>query len=196
MLHKIEIVEAPEDPILTLEEVKTHLHVSGTLEDDYLMSLNKACESAIARYLNRTLLTTSYEVFTDRWCKSFDLPFPKLQSVESIKYFDINGEEQTLDEATYYWVVTASDPGKVVQKYDASYPELQYGRPDSIKFSITCGYGDDATHIPEQIKHAIKLLITNYYEHRGDIVVGSASAANIIPMHVSRLIHDLRIYQF
>ncbi len=196
MLTKVEIVDAPTDPILTLDEVKLHLRVTNSIEDAYLTSLNKACESMIGRYLNRTLLTTEYNVFTDRWCQEFILPYPTLQEVASVKYWDVNGDEKTLDEDGFYWVVKSSDPGKVVRKYDACYPELQYGRPDAITINFTAGYGDAATDVPEQIKHAIKLMITNYYEHKGDIVVGAASSANIIPMHVSRLIHDFRVYQF
>nr|WP_256476087.1 hypothetical protein [Siccirubricoccus soli] len=37
-----------------------------------------------------------------------------------------------------------------------------------LKVEFTSGYGDDATAIPEPIKHAVKLIFTSLNENRGD----------------------------
>lgn len=191
MLHKVEIDDPAEGYIISTEEANTHLHVGG--QDEYVDSLIAAAQGALERDLKRTFLTTKFIAYADCWEDRFFLPYPKLQSVESIKYFDTNGEEQELGENDFYWVITSSDPGYIKQKYDATYPELQAGRPDAISISFTAGY-EDIDAVPAQLKHAVKLLITDLYEHRGSIVIGAGVYQ--IPKHIINLVHDFKIYQF
>lgn len=191
-LHKFEIETPADGYIITTDEAKEHLHVSG--EDNYVASLVATAQGALERELKRVFLTTEIIAYADCWAANMYLPYPKLQSVDSVKYFDINGEQQTLLENDFYWVVTSSDPGYIKQKFDATYPELQQGRPDAISITYMAGYGDDANSVPTQLKHAVKLMLTDLYEHRGSVVVGSS--VNKIPNHILDLIHSFKIYQF
>ena len=191
MLHKVNVVTPPTEEPLTYAEAAEHLRIVG--ETDYVNSLIVTARKSLERYLNRTFVTTELKAFADEWDDEFYLPYPKLQSVESVKYYDTNGSLQTLSESDFYWVVTNDDPGYIVQKFDSTFPDLQEGRPDAIEISYTSGYGD-AADVPEDIKHALKLLIGNYYENRGDIIVGTSAAR--IPNYISDLVHSYRIYEF
>jgi uncharacterized phiE125 gp8 family phage protein len=188
------LVTGPEEEPITLAEAKTHLNVSGSHDDTYITGLVAAARRAVERYLNRVLITQEWKVYYSNWCNELAVPFGKLQSIETVKYYNTDGMLTTLNANTFYWVVTTSEPGKIVRKYDANFPELQYGRPDSIEIAFTCGFGDEATDVPDDIKHGIKLLIANYYEHRGDVVIGAV--ANKIPTHVSDLLHSYKLYEF
>jgi len=192
MLHKVVIEEGPAVEPLSITEANTHLHVSG--QDTYVTALISVARRSIERYLKRTLITTTYTAYADKWEGVFTLPLPTLQSVESVKYYNNEGVLTTLSENENYWVVNTDDPGQIVKKYDVTYPELQDGRPDAIEIAYTAGYGDAASDVPEDIRHAMKLLIGNYYEQRSDIVVGSN--AGRIPNYISDLIHSYRIYEF
>jgi uncharacterized phiE125 gp8 family phage protein len=55
------------------------------------------------------------------------------------------------------------------------------------------GYGLSGTSVPEEIKHAIKLLITDMYENRGTVVMGSVAK---IPNYITDIIHSYKIYSF
>lgn len=191
MLYKVDISEPPEEEPLLVGEANEHLHVSG--QDTYVTSLITVARRSIERYLNRTLITTSYTAYADKWERVMHLPFPKLQTVESVKYYNTEGTLTTLTENDYYWVVTSGEPGYIQAKYDVVYPELQDGRPDAIEIEYTAGYGA-AEDVPEDIKHAMKLLIGNYYEQRSDIIVGTVAAR--IPNYITDLIHSYRIYKF
>jgi uncharacterized phiE125 gp8 family phage protein len=159
-------------------------------------------QAQIERYLNRALITQSWKVYHDCWKHELLIPFGRLQIAGAspgpaspvVKYYDINGSQQTLTESGYYWVVTTTDPARIVRKYDATYPELQYGRPDAIEIAFTAGFGSAATAIPDEIKHAMKLLITNYYEHRGDVVI--SQSVGKIPSYITDLIHSYKLYDF
>ena len=191
MLYRSIVITPPEIEPITLEEANTHLRVSG--QDEEVTRLITVARKSLERYLKRTFITTQYKVFSECWHECMHLPYPTLQSVESVKYIDINGDEQTLSEPDYYHVVTNDDPGYIKKRFDACYPELDYGNPDAISIEYTAGYGDTANDVPEDIRHALKLMITNYYEQRGDIIIGSVTR---IPNYILDLVHDYRIYQF
>lgn len=195
-MHKTVLVQGPQVEPLTRTEVRKHLNLSDTTDtmSTYLDSLIVTVREQMERYLNRTLITQQWKVFYDNWCEEMLIPFPVLQSVQSVKYYDLEGTLITVTQSDYLWVVTTEDPGRLIRKYDAVYPEVEYGRPDAIEISFTCGYGDAATAIPAPIKHAMKLWITNLYEHRGDVVVGNTVGE--IPKFVTDLIHTYKIYEF
>lgn len=119
---------------------------------------------------------------------------PAVEKRPLIKYRDLDGTLTELDEDTHYWVVKSTDPACIVRKYDATFPELQYGRPDAIEITFKCGYGDAATAVPEDIIHALKVMLTDYFEHPGSIVIGDR--VNKIPDHITALIHNYKLYEF
>lgn len=183
-----------------MSEAKAHLNVSGTSKDTYIGTLISTARGQIEKYLRRALITQKWKVYYDCWQHELLIPFGNLQIVADesviVKYRNISGTLTTLTESDYYWVVTTTDPGRIVRKYDATYPELQYGRPDAIEIAFTAGYGADASAIPDEIKHAMKLLIGNYYSNREDIVIGSGVTVNKIPSYITDLIHPYKLYEF
>lgn len=194
-MHRTVLVNDASSEPVTLTEAKTHLNVSGTSKDTYITSLIVTARRQVERYLNRVLINQNWKVYYNCWHKEMFIPFGKLSAVSSVKYYDTSGTLTTLDANTYYWVVTTTDPGSIVRKYDVTYPELQDGRPDAIEIAFTAGFGSAASSVPDDIKHAMKLLITNYYEHRGDVVIGSQNVAKI-PSYITDLIHSYKLYQF
>lgn len=184
------LVTAPSTEPVTLQEAKDHLRISGSSEDTLITNLIYAARVQVENYLNRALITQTWDVFYDEWKNEMLLPYPPVQSVTSVKYYDLNCVQQTLS-ASNYWAVTQADPGSIVRKYETSWPELQYGRPSAIVVRIVAGYGD-ADVIPEPIKHAIKILLTDLYENRGSVVVGTNVTRNW--KFVVDLIHQYKIY--
>lgn len=186
---------------VTTTEAKTHLNVSGTSKDTYIGTLVTTARRQIERYLNRALINQNWKVYYDYWKHEMLIPFGNLQIAGAspgpaspvVKYRSTDGTLTTLTEADYYWVVTTTDPGRIVRKHDVTYPELQDGRPDAIEIAFTAGFGATAASVPEEIKHAMKLLITDYYEHRGEVVIGQV---NKIPSYVTDLIHSYKLYEF
>lgn len=205
-MHKTVLVTAPTVEPLTTTEAKTHLNITSSTYDTYIGTLITAARRQIERYLNRALITQSWKVYYDCWKHELLIPFGNLQvntyavgppevlASPVVKYYNTDGILTTLTESTYYWVVTTSDPGRIIRKYDATYPELQYGRPDAIEIAFTAGYGAAASAIPDDIKHAMKLLIGNYFEQRADIVV--ADRVDRVPSYITDLIHSYKLYRF
>lgn len=183
------LVTAPATEPVSLQEAKDHLRISGTSEDTLITSLIKSARIQVENYLNRALITQTWDVFYPCFKNELLLPYPPVQSVTSVKYNDLDGVLQTLSGSNY-WSVTQSDPGSIVRKYETTWPDLEYGNPLPVVVRCVVGYGD-ADDVPEIIKHAIKILLTDLYEHRGSVVVGTNVTTWKI---ITDLIHQYKIY--
>ena len=88
--------------------------------------------------------------------------------MESVKYIASGETELTTMDAADYVVITAAEPGMIY--ISADLPELA-DRPDAIQIEFTAGYAspDD---VPAMHRHAIKVLVANFYEQRGSIAFG------------------------
>jgi uncharacterized phiE125 gp8 family phage protein len=188
-MHNYDIVTPATTYPVPVSEVKDHLNISSSTRDNYIQGLVKTATSSTERFLNRKLMTQTWVVYYDNFCDVMRIPFGTLQSITHVKYYDLDGELQTLDPANY-WVVKETDPGYIKRGYDVTYPEVQYGRPNAVEIQFVCGYGSSAD-VPEDIKHAIKLLVTDYYENRGTVVLGNVSK---IPSYLIDLIHSYKLY--
>lgn len=97
------------------------------------------------------------------------LPQPPLVSVESVKYIDTDGNQQTL-ASTDYKLDTATEPARLVPAYGKTWPATR-NEINAVEVSFTCGYGNAAA-VPAAIKAWIKLRIGAMYENReSDLVV-------------------------
>jgi uncharacterized phiE125 gp8 family phage protein len=192
-MHKTVAIQGPQTEPVTVAEIQTHAIITG--EDTYLGTLITTARRQVERYLKRALITQTWKVLYDCWRYELQIPFPPLVSVQSVKYYNTEGTLITPTFSTLFWTVTSEDPGRLIKKFDVTLPELQEGRPDAIEISFTAGYGA-AADVPTEIKHAIKLWVTDLYEHRGTVAIGRGMVVGKIPSYVIDLIHDYRIYQF
>lgn len=203
-VHKTTLITGPTSEPVTLQEAQDHLNFRSG-QEDYIYSLIVTARVSLERYLNRALITQEWKVFYDCWHNVIQIPFgnlrlraadvgpPEVVKRPLVKYYNTDGDLITLDEAGFYWVVTTTDPARIVKKHDAVYPQLQQGRPDAIEITFLCGFADSPTDVPAPIKHAMKLLITDYFENKGTVVLGSV---NKIPGFVTDLVHTYKLYEF
>jgi uncharacterized phiE125 gp8 family phage protein len=177
------------EPLDTLE-VQTHLRVSGQSAE--VTRLIKAARGVVERYLNRALITQTWDAYYSNWCE-LKLPYPPLSTVTApvVYYRDLDGVEQTLSSSLYH--LGKTEPAEITRKQDTSWPDLEYGNPNPVRIRCVVGYGLTGASVPEEIKHAMKLLITDMYENRGTVVLGSVAK---IPNYITDLIHSYKIYYF
>ena len=187
-----EIVTPPASEPVTLSEAKAQLSVTSSAHDTRITSLITVVRRQVERYLKRALITQTWKVYYNCFHAVMELPYAPIQSVTHVKYYDDSGTLQTLS-SDLYWEDLASEPGKIVRKYDAVYPELLAGRPNAVEIQYVAGYGD-AEDVPEDIRLAILMLVTDYFDNRGEVVVGSI--AQRIPGFIKDLVHDYRMYSF
>lgn len=174
------LITAPTVEPVTLAEVKAHLRITHSDEDDLLNAYIKSAREYTERYLSRSLVQQTWDIFYDVFPltdEPLEIPLPPLQSVSSIKYFDSSNVEQTWDSASYTVDTDAVMP-KVYPAIDQVYPSSRY-YPKSVTVRVLTGYQDSgaspvdlADGVPETIKTAIKILVAHYNENREMAIVG------------------------
>jgi uncharacterized phiE125 gp8 family phage protein len=97
------------------------------------------------------------------------LPYPPVQSITSVKYYDSAGAQQTI-AATVYELGDDNGVGIVRLKYDQQWPSGR-GHYDDIVIRAVVGYGAEAA-IPPALKLAVCEVAANAYEFRETILDG------------------------
>lgn len=151
---------------------------TNTTDDPYIRSLITSSREFVERETERALVTQTWEYTLDRFPCSDEpirLPWPPLQRVVSIDYLDESGNETTLDDARYV-VDTGSLYGEISLAYGASWPST-YRQRKAITVRFVAGYGDPAD-VPEALKAAMKLVLSDLYEHRSSGITGTIHTPN------------------
>ena len=205
------LVTAPMALALTLAEVKAHLRVEDTAndEDALIMSLTRAAHEHIDGrdgWLGRALLTQTWDLVLDRFPKNrtrargyigpgfaadaIRVPLPPLISVTSVKYIDSDGVLQTW-AASKYTVDIKSQPGRITPAFGEVWPSTR-GEINAVTVQFVAGYGADWNSVPTPIKHAMLLLVGHFYEHREEVVVGITTAR--LPVAVEALLGPYQVW--
>jgi len=164
---------------VSLQEAKEHLRIDDDNTDhdfDIAMRLTAAREW-VEIFCRRKLITQTVTKYFHEWPSGdhFVLPYGQLQSVSSIKYKDTDGDQTTWDSSEYI-VDTDEEPGRVVLGYGESWPSTTLYPTNAIEIIYSCGYGAYAGSVPEMIKSAIKLHLSDYFENRESIIIGAGLA--------------------
>lgn len=185
----LKLIIPPATEPVTTAEAKSHLRIDGIDEDDVIEGFIVAAREDCEDFQNRAFITQTWELTLDCWPR-FPLKLPKapLISVSSIKYFDTENVETTLD-ASNYFVDIDSEPGRVDLGYNICLPTTVLRPINAVKIQYVCGYGavDD---VPKAVKQAILLMVGHFYENRE---ATSDKKMEELPMAVCSLLWKNRI---
>jgi uncharacterized phiE125 gp8 family phage protein len=101
-----------------------------------------------------------WELALDSLAAQIELPYPPIISVDSIKYLDSSGVEQTIPPAEYV-LYDYGTVGHYVAPVTA-WPAASSG----IRITYTAGYGDTAADVPSDMKAWMLLAIGTMYANR------------------------------
>ncbi len=96
----------------------------------------------------------------------FGLGLPNVQSITSITYTDSTGTVNTLPDTVYSLQGESQWHWRVVLQKGQEWPTTGLQRGNAIDILFACGYGAAETDIPEPIRQAIILHVSNRYESR------------------------------
>lgn len=160
----ITVTTPPTSEPITLAEAQAQCRVEDGVDDTKLNALIVAAREQAESYTQRRLMTQTVTARYAAWPTNgmgIWLPGPPLQSVESIKYYDADGVEQTMDESDYR-VDTFSEPGRVQIAPTASWPRLESGNQLPISVEYIAGY-ESASDVPQSIKLGMLMCIALWY---------------------------------
>lgn len=160
-MESYSVITAPTVEPLTLAEVKTHLRVNNTLENDLITALITAARQWVEGYTMRPLMTQTLQANYDE-LNSLEILLNKfpIQSITSVKYIDTNGTEQTVNSSTYETDLI-SPIGRILLTSIPSYKKTL----NAIKIRFVAGY-TSADLVPKTYRSAMLLLIAHLYENK------------------------------
>lgn len=182
------LVTAPVDIPIALDPIKDEFRITGSQEDSVIIRCIKAAVSYAENYTETKIMTQTWDYYKDNFPTGIIyVPYPPIQSITHIKYYDSDEVLQTLSTAEYRTDLV-SQPARI--EYVNSWP-TNYDRVNAVNIRFISGY--TARHlVPQNIKDAIILLAADFYENRQNstIVMGPLSkmertitANNLLDFH-------------
>lgn len=191
---RTQLLIGPDVEPVSLDEAKAHLRVTHAEEDSIIDGLITAARVTVETITRRSLISQTWQLTLDQFPlgPQIKLPHSPVIAVQSVEYIDENGATQEMD-ASKFWLDKASSPAKLVLKDGETYPSTQIGRPNCVVVTYQAGYGDQATHVPAPIRHAIKLMVAHLFENP-ELV--SAGQLTVIPITFDYLLSPYRVVTF
>ena len=161
------------EPML-VADAKLHLKVLTNNEDTLITNMITAAREEVENYCNISLVeqtieesfpcfpvAENYNTLSSLW-----LSVSPLISIDSISYIDTDGNSQTL-ATTVYDLDDKQKPGKVTLKHNQTWPSTAKIE-NAVTITYKAGYGTTAADVPQAIKQAMLLMLTNWFEKRAD----------------------------
>ena len=179
-------VQPAIEPI-TIEELKLFARIDTDDEDSLLTDFIETARRLIENYLGRALIQQTITLKMDFWTGDvIELPRPPLISITAVETLDESDTATTYDSSNYY-IITTSEPGKLVIKQSKTYPQNTTRDYGGFQIRYLAGYGSNATDVPQAIRDGIKMWATIFYESR--------VVENKTPEKIRSLIFPYRIWQ-
>ena len=178
------IVQPSCEPV-SLEEARRWLRVDSddTTQDAPITMLIGAMRRYAENYTGRSFIPRTLRFSAPFFAEVLMLPKSPVISVNSVKYTDTDGAEQTL-AADQYIVYANEIPALITPAYQVSYPSTR-AVPDAVRVEYVAGYvpigspDDDAAKrlaLPDDLKTWINMRIATLYENREQLIVGTIVA--------------------
>jgi len=156
---EIVVVTPPVQEPLVLSEVKTFLRVDHDFEDGYIAALIAAAREYCEAYQRRAFINRELLVRIEKPQGVIKLPYPPLQTVQSIKYWDKYETVHQLENSDYT-LDTVSVPGRIIPA------GIWLCSARAMEVRYVAGYGEEPSFIPNSVKVAMLLLIGHWFENR------------------------------
>jgi len=210
----------PVQPAITRTQAKGQLRITEdeVAEDSFIDDLIPQATRIIEKMARRQFITATYiktleEFVDDRHLKHpsdhhhhhhnhthhhenevIILEHPPLQSIVSITYIDDDGIQQNVD-LNDVQVDTVSEPGRIAPAFGKSWPSARK-QFNSVVVTYKAGFGDDESKIPDEIKRAIKVLVSHYFDNRDLIFTGTDVEHIEFPLGLSTIIDQFALPEF
>lgn len=188
-------IEPPIEQVITTEEAKLWLRVDADDEDETIAALIAAATSRFDGrdgVLGRCLAPQTWRLELPRFpWGEIKLPLPPTISIEAVEYTDRNGQTQELQDCRT--ALGGWSGARILPALGGAWPGTA-DVPDAVRVRFRAGYQTDASPaelaVPEAIKQAMLLLITDWFEERRNFTVGGTMSS--LPVATEALIAPFR----
>ncbi len=163
----LNLITPPAVEPVTIAEAKLQVRVDHALDDLLISNDILVARETIEKRSQRALITQTWDYWLDAFPTDdyLTIPLPPLQSITSIKYYDVNNTEFTLSVSDYF-VDTKSEPGRVALADGASWPGTTLRKINGVAVRFVAGYGAAGSSVPQMLRQVILFLVGHFYENR------------------------------
>lgn len=161
-------------------------------DDDLLSAFIAVAREQVERFTGRALRYQRLRVALDDFSDVIDLAYSPVLAVESVSYVDSAGATVVMDAADYRLDVRTV-PARLAPAVGTTWP-TPAEVPGAVEIVYTAGYptggSPDPEPVPRSLVHAMRLMLTHWYEHRSDV---EATQHYEIPMGSVALMTPFRV---
>jgi uncharacterized phiE125 gp8 family phage protein len=168
------VVTQPAFEAFSRQEAKNYLKVDTDADDTLIDSIIKAARFRAERYMGFAIALQTVEQRYENFKTCLPLAQGNAKDVVSLKYLDETEAEQTLIPDVY-GLDLFNTPQEVYLKNGKSWPNTSTDR-GAVRLQYRAGY-DAAASIPNDLRIAMLLIISDMYENRTDSVSRFPTAA-------------------
>ncbi|MEZ0147959.1 MAG: phage head-tail connector protein [Candidatus Reddybacter sp.] len=177
-VHTALLTAAPFAPV-SVVDLQSHVVVEHNDDDDLLAIYIDAAVAQVQADTGCAIVKQQWQADYECFPDVIRLSKPPLLAVESVKYYDTDGNLQTLDPADYQ-VATSGIVGRIAPAPTKSWPSVQAGRFNGVSVTYQAGYVDVVGGVaqgemPVQLRQAVYVLAAHFYENREAVLVGTIS---------------------
>lgn len=185
MWNQLNRTADPSDLPLSIADLRMWLKLDLNDEDPLIYQLIQDAVDYVEgpHGIGIALMEQTWEQYLDCFPCVIRIPLGPVQSVESIKYIDAQGDEQTLDESEYQ-VDTVSQPARVMPAFDKAWPNARH-EMNAVTVEFKAGYDK----VPGDLKRAMALLVGHWEENRS---ATTSERLEQIPFAVENIMNKYR----
>ena len=186
------LVELTSIPLetLPLAAFRDHLRLGSgfsddTIQDAVLENFLRAAIASIEARTGKILLERSFGWTLSAWRHDDRQPLPlaPVTSVSALIEVDIDGFEAPMAST---WYLAPDDQRPVLKARAGCLPRILPSM--NVRVEMTAGFAATRSGVPADLRQAVMMLATHYYEHRS----AEGSGANDFPIGVISLIERYR----
>lgn len=194
MEFSLTTIEPPAIQPITTNEARAQSALTNGCDD---VQLARMIEQAVGYFENATkrrLIEQTVVLGLDR-CPGgvFDLPVGPVSAITKAEVRTATNAttgEQTFTEIARPGLVGMASQRAYWPCSFTSWPTIDRG-PESLRLTLTCGFGTKPANVPAVIRGALLLLVAHFFENREATIVGTT--ASELPFGVNDVIEHYKI---
>lgn len=164
-MNPISLAGPSVEPV-SLAEMKAHLRLDGTEEDELVSALIAAGRITVERHARLCLIEQRWRLVLPGWPdgRAVRLPLYPVLSVEAVR-ISVDGTSDAVLAPDLYRIASDDDRDRLLVDTAAPAPT---GRAPRIEIDLVCGFGATPAAVPKPLVLAIQRLVAFWFERRGD----------------------------
>ncbi|MDF1854903.1 head-tail connector protein [Pseudooceanicola sp.] len=188
MLNEVNEVPLAALPVAAF---KSHLRLgtgfaTDVVQDEVLEGFLRAALAAVEARTGKALIARNFTWRVGGWRSAVRhvLPVAPVAAIAEMRRVDADQSETVIDPGLYRLVPDLHAPR--IEPVGALLPSIPDG--GAMVFSFAAGFGPDWTDLPADLRQAVMLLATHYYEFRSETTL----AEGCMPFGVTALLARYR----